>query len=250
MRILLNLYRKELKGYFYSLFGWVVMAFVAVMQGVSLSTAMKGLADAPVAQSLIYITFHTPVFWFYFLFIFPLVTMRLFAEEERSGTLETLLTAPVRTWQVVLSKYLAAFTFYLVVLIPGAIHFSLFPMLTDIPAPFSQGSFWGAQAILVLMGAFFIAVGLLGSALTSSQIVAGIITIGLLVLHYFLGYVPVIWGDSFSAAGLFKYLSSQQHLADFTTGLINSQAICFYLLSAVFTLFLTHHLVDFRRWRK
>ncbi|MEM9081280.1 MAG: ABC transporter permease subunit [Verrucomicrobiota bacterium] len=249
MRILLNLYRKELKGYFYSIFGWVVLAFVALMQGLSLSTAMKGLADQPVAQSLVYVTFHTPNFWFYFLFIFPLITMRLFAEEERSGTLETLLTAPLNTWQVVLSKYLAAITFYLALLIPTALHFTLFPLITDIPAPFSQGSFWGSLLILTLMGLFFTALGLLGSALTSSQIIAGIITIALLVFHYFLGYVPVIWGDSFAAAGIFRALSSQQHLADFTTGLISTQALAFYLLAASFTVFLTHHLVDYRRWK-
>ncbi|MBK1834757.1 ABC transporter permease [Roseibacillus ishigakijimensis] len=249
MRTLLNLYRKELKTYFYTLFGWVVLAFVALMQGLSLSTAMKGFADAPVAQSLVYVTYHTPNFWFYFLFIFPLITMRLFAEEERSGTLETLLTAPVKTWQVVLAKYFAAYTFYLVILVPGALHFFLFPTLTDIPAPFSQGSFFGAILVLVLMGAYFTALGLLGSALTSSQIVAGIITIGLLVFHYFLGYVPVIWGENFQAAGIFTYLSSQRHLADFTTGLIDTRALAFYLFSAALVVFLTHHLVDYRRWR-
>lgn len=249
MRPLLNLYRKELKTYFYTLFGWVVLAFVALMQGLSLSTAMKGFADAPVAQSLVFVTYHTPNFWFYFLFIFPLITMRLFAEEERAGTLETLMTAPVKTWQVVLAKYFAALSFYFVLLIPSALHFILFPLLTDIPAPFSQGSFFGGMLVLALMGTYFTSLGLLGSALTSSQIVAGIITIGLLVLHYFLGYVPVIWGDSFQAAGLFRYLSSQQHLSDFTTGLVDTRAIFFYLLSAAFIVFLTHHLVDFRRWR-
>ena len=249
MHSFLNLYRKELKTYFYTLFGWVVLAFVALMQGISLSTAMKGFSDTPVAQSLVYVTYHTPIFWFYFLFIFPLITMRLFAEEERSGTLETLLTAPVKTWQVVSAKYFAAYTFYLVLLIPAALHFILFPILTDIPSPFSQGSYFGSLLILALMGAYFTALGLLGSALTSSQIVAGIITIGFLLLHHILGYVPLIYGESFQAIGLFRYLSSQQHLSDFTTGLIDSRAICFYLFAASFTVLLTHHLVDLRRWR-
>ena len=119
MRLFLILLRKELKGYFLTPFGWVVLAFVTVMQGSRLSTAMKGFRDTPVQDSLVYVTFHTPLFWFYFLFIFPLITMRLFAEEERTGTLETLLTAPVRTWQVVLSKYAAAMIFYTVLWIPS-----------------------------------------------------------------------------------------------------------------------------------
>ena len=102
---------KELKGYFMTPFGWVVLVLVSVMQGFSLSNAMKGFRDTPVQDSLIYVTFHTPLFWFWFLFIFPIITMRLFSEEERSGTLETLLTAPVRPWHVVLSKYTAAMIF-------------------------------------------------------------------------------------------------------------------------------------------
>ena len=99
MRLFRILTLKELNGYFLTPFGWVILAFVTLMQGISLSTAMKGFRDTPVRDSLVYVTFHTPLFWFYFLFIFPLIT-----EEERSGTLETLLTAPVRTWQVVFSK--------------------------------------------------------------------------------------------------------------------------------------------------
>jgi ABC-2 type transport system permease protein len=250
MRTLFTLYGKELRGFFLSPFGWVVLSFVAAMQGLSLSTAMKALRDAPIRESLVYITFHTPNFWFYFLFIFPLLTMRLFAEEERTGTLETLLTAPVHTWQVVLSKYSAALSFYLILWVPAALHFQLFSTLTDIPAPFTNGSLLGAALIVALMGAFFIAVGCLASALTSSQIIAGILTIGLLVIHYFLGYVPVIWGESFRASSLFHYLSCQEHLHYFTKGLIDTRPVIYYLTMGGFALFLTHQVVDFRRWKR
>ncbi|NNC90364.1 MAG: ABC transporter permease subunit [Akkermansiaceae bacterium] len=250
MRTLLTLYRKEIRAFFLSPFGWVVLAFVAIMQGISLSTSMKALGDAPIRESLVYITFHTPNFWFYFLFIFPLITMRLFAEEERTGTLETLLTAPVRTWQLVSSKFLAAFSFYLLLWIPALVHFQLFGTLTDIAAPFTLGSLLGAAVIIALMGFFFTAVGCLASAMTSSQIIAGILTIGLLVIHYFLGYVPVIWGESFRASGIFHYLSCQEHLQFFTKGLIDSRPIVYYSTMAIFTLFLTHLVVDFRRWKQ
>jgi ABC-2 type transport system permease protein len=74
-----------------------VIAFVIIMHGISLSTAMKAFRDTPMANSLVYVSMHTPVFWFYFMVIFPLLTMKLFADEQRSGTLETLLTAPVKT---------------------------------------------------------------------------------------------------------------------------------------------------------
>ena len=250
MRLLRILTRKELKGYFLTPFGWVILAFVTLMQGISLSTAMKGFRDTPVKDSLVYVTFHTPVFWFYFLFIFPLITMRLFSEEERSGTLETLLTAPVRTWQVVLSKYAAAMIFYVILWVPAWFQFKMFTWVTDLPPAFHDGSMLGTGAILLLMGAAFTAVGCLASALTSSQIIAALITIGLLVIQYFLGFVTVIWGESFTGAPLFHYISSQQHLHYFASGLLDTRPVVYFLSVVVFVLFLTYQVVDYRRWKR
>ena len=249
MRVLRILARKEFNTYFLNPFGWVVLAFVALMQGLSLSSAMKGFRDTPVKDSLVFVTFHTPMFWFYFLFIFPLITMRLFADEERSGTLETLLTAPVRTWQVVLSKYSAAMMFYMLLWIPAYIQFKAFSWFTDIPPAYSEGALLGSFSILFLMGAAFTAVGCLASSLTSSQIIAGIVTITILVIHYFLGFVTVIWGESFAGAGFFHYISSQRHLHYFTNGLLDSRAAVYYISITAFFLFLTHQVIDLRRWR-
>lgn len=243
------LFRKELRGFFLSPFGWVVLALVAVMQGWSMSGAMKALQDNPIRESLVYIVFHMPHFWFYFLFIFPLITMRLFAEEERGGTLETLLTAPVRTWHLVLGKYGATLAFYVVLWIPAFVQFLLFSVLTDIPTPFSGGSLFGAFFLVFLMGTLFIAIGCLASALTSSQIIAGVVTIGLLMIHYFLGWVTLIYSDRFPAAPIFQYLASNEHLRYFTQGLIDSRPALYYLTSAAFVLFVTHHVIDHRRWR-
>ncbi|MGA0900468.1 MAG: ABC transporter permease [Luteolibacter sp.] len=241
---------KELKSYFLTPFGWVILAFVSFMQAVSLSTAMKGFRDSPVQDSLIYVTFHTPLFWFWFLFIFPLITMRLFSEEERSGTLETLLTAPLRTWQVVLSKYAAAMIFYVILWIPACIQFKLFGWITDLPAAYTTGDMVGTASIILLLGGAFTAFGCLASALTSNQIIAALITIGLLTIQYFLGFVTVIWGEGFAGAPLFHYISSQQHLHYFASGLINTQPIIYYLSVVFFVLFLTYQVVDYRRWKK
>lgn len=249
MRILRILTKKELNTYFLNPFGWVVFAFVLLMQGLSLSSAMKGFRDTPVKDSLVYVAFHTPLFWFYFLFIFPLITMRSFADEEKTGTLETLLTAPIRTWQVVLSKYLAAIIFYTLLWIPVYFQFKAFTWFTGIPQAFSEGALFGTFLILFLMGAAFTAIGCLASSLTSSQIIAGIITIAILVIHYFLGFVTVIWGESFAGAGFFHYISSQQHLHYFASGLLDTRPIVYYLSLTALVLFLTHHVIDHRRWR-
>lgn len=250
MRTFFILFRKELRGYLLNPFGWVVLAFVVAMQGFALSTAMKGFRDTPSQHSLVYAVFGSPIFWFYFLFIFPLITMRLFAEEERSGTLEGLLTAPVRSWQVVLSKYFAAMGFYVLIWIPSYIQFRMFEWVTDLPPAYAQGAMGGAYLVILLMGASFTATGCLASALTSSQIIAGLITIGLLVIQYFLGFVTVIWGQSFAAASMFDYISSQLHLHHFTSGLLDTRPVVYYLTSAAFTLFITYQVVDYRRWRR
>lgn len=249
MRILFLLYRKEFKNYFLTPFGWVVLAFAALMQATSLSTAVKAFKDTPIADSLVHATFHVPFFWFYFLFLFPLLTMRLFSEEVRSGTLEGLLTAPVRSWQVVLSKYLAAFTAYIITWTPAFFHFKLFTLLTDVPPPFSSGELYGAALILILIGLFFIAIGCLASAFTSSQITAGIICIAILGLIYFLGLVTYIWGDQMAAVELFHYISPQEHLDRFTDGLIDTRPLIYYLSATFFTLILTHQVLDYRRWK-
>ena len=91
--------------------------------------------------------------------------------------------------------------------------------------------------------------GCLCSALTSSQIIAGLLTIGLLVIQYFLGFVTVIWGESFAGAPFFHHISAQRHLHYFASGLLDTRAVVYFLSVAVFVLFLTYQVVDFRRWK-
>ncbi|MFM2170806.1 MAG: hypothetical protein RI957_1035 [Verrucomicrobiota bacterium] len=250
MRVFFILYRKELRGFLLNPLGWMVVAFVVVMHGVSLSTAMKAFSDSPMTQSLVYIAMHTPLFWFYFLFIFPMLTMKLFADEQRSGTLETLLTAPVTTSQVVLSKYFAALSFYVLAWVPSYLQFQLYPWITEMPPAWNHGAMIGTYLIIGLMGALFIAIGCLSSSLTSNSIIAAIITLGLLVLQYFLGFVTTIWGENFPGASLFQLISTKQHMHYFCSGLLDTRVVVFYLSLTALTIGLTFHVLDFRRWRR
>ncbi len=249
MRIFRILYFKELKTYFLTPFGWLIMAFAALMQGLILSTTLEAFENQAQSESLVHLNFTSPFFWFYFLFLFPVLTMRLFSEENRSGTLEGLLTAPVRTWQVVLSKFFAAYTAFALLWIPAIVHFKLFTTITDVPPPFVNGELYGAMTIIMLMGALFTAFGCLASALTSSQIIAGVVCVGILFVHFLLGLVTTFFGDTIAAAPLFDFLSSQNHLRDFSRGLIDTRPLAYYISAAAFVLFLTHHLLDYRRWK-
>ena len=249
MRVFSILFRKELKNYFLTPFGWVVLALVLFMQGMSMSSAMEQMKDAPMLDNFLLLTLRTPNFWFYFLFIFPLLTMRLFADEAKTGTLETLMTAPVTTSQVVFSKYLAAFCFYALLWLPILLHLKIFDMVTGQPAPVEMGQIIGTYSILLLMGGFFLAIGCFASTLTSNQIVAGIITIAFLVILFFLGFVPYYTGEGFQATPLFQYVSIQEHLVNFAKGLLDTRPIVYYLSMTALFLFLTHTTLDFRRWK-
>ncbi len=249
MRVFFILFKKEFKQFFFTPFGWVVLALVLLMQGFSMTHALELMKDKPLAENFIFVSLHSPNFWFYFLFIFPLLTMRLFAEEEKSGTLETLMTAPVTTTQVVFSKYTAALSFYALLWLPMLLHLKIFRWVTGSQAPYETGHLIGTYSVLMLIGAFFLAIGCLASTLTSSQIVAGIITIAALVMHFFFGLIPYYTGEGFQAVSIFHYVSIQEHLANSARGLLDSRPIVYFGSMAVFFLFLTHIALDFRRWK-
>ena len=249
MRVFSILYRKELKNYFLTPFGWVVLALVLLMQGMSMTSALELMKKAPLAENFLFISVHSQNFWFYFLFTFPLLTMRLFAEEAKTGTLETLMTAPVTSLQVVFSKYFAALTFYTLLWLPMLLHLKIFSLITGAPAPYEPGHLLGLYFILLLMGSFFLAIGCFASTLSNNQIVAGIVTIAILVILFFMGFVPYYTGEGFQAVSLFHYMSIQDHLANFSRGIVDTRPIVYYLSMAAFFIFLTHITLDFRRWK-
>jgi len=253
MRSLYILFKKELKQYFCSPFGWIVFTIITLLQGLSLSSVIELYEKSPVKTNLLLDSLQsTPIFFIYFLFLFPLITMKLFSEEERSGTLETMMTAPIHTWQLVGSKYLAALIYYCFLWLPLILHVKFFTWFTSTPAPASVDHFVGVYTVLFLIGIFFIAVGCLASSLTQSQIIAAILTFGFLLAHVFLGFIPVIMGESFSGASgaeFFNYIAMQNHISNFGIGLLDSRTFIYYISMALLTLLLTHHVVDYRRWK-
>ena len=262
MSPIITIFRKELRGYLGTPYGWIILAFVMFLQGISLSATLKVFQIEPQKEGILFFILHAPTFWFYFLFIFPLITMRTLAEEEKTGTLESLLTAPLKTPQVVIGKYLAAYVFFMILWLPlilypllgslANVYVSIFYDYTatmDTQLSYRMCDWVGSYAILFLMGAWFTSIGILCSSLTSSQLISGITTIGTLLCIYFLGLVPLIWGE-FPASGIFHYISSVEHLDRFTAGLIDTRPLVFYASMTILTLALTFRIVDYRRWKR
>lgn len=254
------IFKRELRSYFVSPFGWIILGFILLLQGVSLSAVFKIFKDGPQPESVLFYIVHAPTFWFYYLFSFPLITMRSFADEEKSGTLETMLTAPIKTGQLVVAKFLASFVFFIILWLP----LLCFPVVADLAGnlvginaqssggallAYTNAELIGTYAVILLSGAWFCSIGLLCSALTNSQIVAGIISTAALVLIFFLGMVPMIWGEFF-AAGFFHYISLSEHLETHARGIIDTRPVVFYASMCVVTLAMCVRVIDHRRWKQ
>jgi ABC-2 type transport system permease protein len=194
--------------------------------------------------------FNSVFFWFAFVLIFPLITMRLFSEEFKLGTIEPLMTAPVRDWQVVLSKFFGALVFYVVLWIPTTLYFLIFERITHQPAANSAGAYGGAYLMLLLLGMFYLSVGCLASVLTKNQIIAAIISFCAITLLFFLGLVQFILLDvSSTTRDMLGYFSAIEQMGTLSRGVIDTRPIVLYLSMTIVMLTFTHLAFQSRKWR-
>jgi ABC-2 type transport system permease protein len=179
------------------------------------------------------------------LFITPMLTMRLFAEEKRQGTIELLSTSPITSMQIIFGKFLGALGLFALMVATGLLNFALLWYYATTPPEWKPLA-TGVLALL-LVGACFIAMGLFVSTLTRNQIVAATLTFGLLLGLWILG-----WMDDPSAGPLAKaiaYLGLPTHLEGLMKGVIELKDVVFYLSFVFFGLFLAHQSVESQRWR-
>jgi len=180
------------------------------------------------------------------LFVTPMLTMRLFAEEQRQGTWELLATSPITDWQIVLGKFFGAVSVYALMIATSLLNFAVLFVYAD-PRPEWKPILTGALALL-LMGSCFIALGGFLSTLTRNQIVAGILSFCL-----FLAIWTLSWLDNPMASNAVKvlaYLGVTNHMDDMVKGVLDTKDIVFYLSFIGFGLFLTQQSVESRRWRE
>ena len=173
----------------------------------------------------------------------PALTMRLLAEEQKLGTIELLLTSPVRDWEVILGKYLASFVF-LLFLLSLTSYYVILLLVFATPDP---GPIYSGYLGLLLYGAAALAVGILTSTLTSNQIIAAVVGTGILVVLYatsFIGDVVTgVW------ATIFNQLGFTSHFNDFDRGIIDSTHIVYFVTVTALFLFLSIRALESRRWR-
>lgn len=252
MRNVLAIADKELRSYFASpiayviiglfalLFGWFFYVYLTVF--VRQSEQMMQMGRSPnLNQDMIRgVLLNSAVI---ILFVMPMITMRTYSEEKRSGTIELLLTSPITDWQIIVGKFLGAFGLYASMLLVTLLYVAiLFVYGNPEWRPIAAG-YLG----LLLMGGCFISVGLLISSLTKNQIVAGFLTFSVFLMLWVIN-----WIGSFSSgwvSDVTAYLSIIEHLDDFTKGVIDTSHLIYYVSFITFGLFLTAKSVDSERWR-
>ncbi len=180
------------------------------------------------------------------LFFAPAITMRLLSEEAKTGTLETLMTAPVTDIQVVLAKFFAGLTFYMVMLLPTLSYVALLRMVAG-SGVVDYGPVLSAYLGFILMGAMFVSLGLFFSSLTRNQIVAFAVTLATLLLLWVVGMFAR--GKTGVIHQIIGFLGMFEHIDAFVKGLIDTRDVVYYLSTTFFFLFLTVRSVESRKWR-
>lgn len=241
------LIRKEINGFLNSLIGYIVIfvflltigLFLWVFPDSSFNILEAGYANL---DPLFIIT---P--WVYLLLI-PAITMRLFSEEKKTGTIELLLTRPLTEMQVVIAKYLAGVILVLISLVPTLIYYFSVSSISLPAGNLDSGAIWGSYIGLLLLGACFVSIGLFSSSLADNQVVAFIISF-FLCLFCFKGFESIagLFGMSKSATIIFD-LGINAHYLSLSRGVIDTRDIVYFVSVILFFLFLTRTIIESRKW--
>ncbi|MGH8013992.1 MAG: ABC transporter permease subunit [Candidatus Binataceae bacterium] len=258
MRNVLTITGKELKGYFVQpvayvvltvfllLGGWFFFALLRQFDEMVQLVQMMGQAST-LAQMNLNTRVIAPLLHdlsIVLVILIPALTMRVFAEEKRTGTYELLLTAPVRTGEIVVGKFIASAIFALIMVGLAWI----FPLILMIFGNPEVGVMFAGYVGMALLAISFVAVGLFTSSLTQNQIIAAISCFGILLLLYVISWPAEAAGGGF-ATNILKYLSLPEHFATMVRGVINTTDLIYFLSMVLIALFLTQRTVDSARWR-
>jgi gliding motility-associated transport system permease protein len=247
--------RKEMRLYFGSPVAYVVFTFFLLISGWFFSQIFLFYSDASMRSFMqpqfgqnLNVTENVmrPLFTnmsVVLLFFIPMLTMRLFAEEKKAGTMELLLTYPVRDGEILAGKFLAAAGLYLLLLVLTL----LYPGLVGYFTRVEWGPILTGYLGLLLVGGTFLAIGLLISSMTENQIVAGFGSFGVLLAFWVIG-----WGAEFAGGNLrtlLQYLSITDHMDGFSRGIVDTKDLVYYLSAIALALFLTLRSLESKRWR-
>ena len=232
---------KEIQIYFGTPIAYIVGMIFLALTGIFFAAGVVPSENNPFPEATLANFFQ----WSTIILILlaPALTMRLLAEEQKLGTIELLLTSPVRDWEIIIGKYLAAFTF-LIAMLALTLYY---PLLLFVFADPDPGPIYAGYLGLVLYGASALAIGMLTSTVTSNQIVAGFVAMGIIAALSFVHFSSDLVGGI--ASILINEIGLQAHFEDFARGVIDTKHIVYFLSVTAVFLFLAIRALEFRRWR-
>ncbi|MFH2108021.1 MAG: ABC transporter permease subunit [Chrysiogenia bacterium] len=255
MKNIWTITKKELKSFLYSPIAYILTSFFLLVSGFFFYNILAWANDQTMRMmqsgyGMNRININQMLFEPFFnnmtiilMFLLPMLTMRLFADEKKMRTEELLLTSPLRLSAIIIGKYLAALIIYAIILLLTATY-AIFVFVYGNPelAPLLT-----AYLGLFLLGAVFIAIGLFASALTENQVIAAVISFSSIILIWVISWV----GESGPGAwrGILTYLSFFSHFKNMVSGVIDTQDIVYYLTFIFLGLYLTRSVFEFRKWR-
>lgn len=230
-----TIYLKELRSYFNSPIAYIVIIVFLIIAGYFFTNGLfqNNLATL---RSLF------DIVPFIFLFFVPAITMRLFSEEKKQGTIELLLTKPVKDEELVGGKFVAAFVLTLIALLPTLLYLIVVMLLGKI----DLGTVIGGYLGLIFMAAVYIGVGLFASSLTENQVVAFIISFIAVFALFMIGKVLLQFSPVLVSA--VEYISTDYHFTNISRGVIDSRDLIYYLSMVGFSLYLTKVSLESRKW--
>ena len=236
---------KELKSYFNSPIAYIIASLFIALSGLSFALSITGRFPEASLRGFLFGPIGPMGAFFLVILIAPALTMRLFSEEQKLGTLELLLTAPIRDLEIVLGKFFAALTL-LTSMFALTLYFPLLLIWFGDPdlLPIMTG-----YLSLFLMGAMAISVGLFSSSLTSNQIVSAVLSSSLLLLLWLSNITSALGDGDLPWAGLVRFLAMSEHVRDMAYGVLDSRDIVYFISLTAFFLFLTVRAVETRRWK-
>ena len=234
IRIILG---REIHSFFYSPMAYIFLVIFAIVSGYFFTNTffLFGQSDLRVLFDMIPLVY---------LFFIPAVSMGLIARENNIGTMETISTMPLSTYEFVIGKFLAGFCLIMLGLLATSIHFIT---LVFVGTNIDYGAIFSGYLGLALMGATFTSIGIYASSVTENQVVAFIIGVFLVLVFYMLDKTLVFAPQSI--VGIIQFLAVDYHLSNISRGVIDSRNIIYFLSMIGFFIYLTIQTLEVRRWK-
>ncbi|MBQ6529483.1 MAG: ABC transporter permease [Clostridia bacterium] len=220
------IYKRELRAYFTSMLGYSFLTIFLLITGIQFYRINIGNNIATMARffdSVLYLI----------MFFLPLLTIRLFAEDRKQKTDQLLFTAPISVWDIVLGKFFAAFTVFII----GTVITAIYPIIIMMYGKLPVGETLNGYLGFILFSSMILAIGSFMSSVTENQVIAAIATYGVIILIVFIDVLPIFIANE-AVSQIFVWLSPIRRFTDFSLGLLNPEPIIYYLsLTGLFVFF-------------